>query len=81
LLLITKKNYFNVQKNIFYIKIIFSDWVTGTPVNFGGMTVAFSFGISENTLFSNAIDSVAFGRWTLYSSKRYYAAYCTVVIK
>jgi hypothetical protein len=30
--------YFNVQKKIFYIKIIFSDWVTGTPVNFGGMT-------------------------------------------
>jgi hypothetical protein len=30
--------YFNVYKKIFYIKIILSDWVTGTPVNFGGMT-------------------------------------------
>jgi hypothetical protein len=30
--------FFNVQKNIFYIKIIFSDWVTGIPVNFCGMT-------------------------------------------
>jgi hypothetical protein len=30
--------YFNVQKYLFYYKIIFSDWVTGTPVNFGGMT-------------------------------------------
>jgi hypothetical protein len=30
--------YFNVQKNIFYIKIIFSDWVIGIPVNFGGLT-------------------------------------------
>jgi hypothetical protein len=26
------------KKIIFYIKIIFSDWVTGTPVNFNGMT-------------------------------------------
>jgi hypothetical protein len=26
--------------------------------------VAFYFGISENTVFSNAIDSVSFGRWT-----------------
>jgi hypothetical protein len=30
--------FFNVQKTLFYIKIILSDWVTGTPVNFGGMT-------------------------------------------
>jgi hypothetical protein len=30
--------YFNVQKKIFYIKIIFSDWVTDTSVNFSGMT-------------------------------------------
>jgi hypothetical protein len=29
-------------------------------------TVSFSFGISENTVFSNAIDSVSFGRWTGY---------------
>jgi hypothetical protein len=29
-------------------------------------TVAFSFGISENTVFSNAIDSVSFGRTTPY---------------
>jgi hypothetical protein len=27
-------------------------------------TVVFSFGISENTVFSNGIDSVSFGRWT-----------------
>jgi hypothetical protein len=26
------------------------------------VTVAFSFGISENTVFSNAIDSLSFGR-------------------
>jgi hypothetical protein len=30
--------YFNVQFFLVYIKIIFSDWVTGTPVNFDGMT-------------------------------------------
>jgi hypothetical protein len=30
--------FFNVQIFLFYIKIIFSDWVTGTPVNFSGMT-------------------------------------------
>jgi hypothetical protein len=29
--------YFNVQNFLFYIKIIFSDWVTGTTVNFSGM--------------------------------------------
>jgi hypothetical protein len=30
-------------------------------------TVAFSFGITENTVFSNAIDSVSFGRhWKYY---------------
>jgi hypothetical protein len=28
--------------------------------------VAFCFGINENTVFSNAIDSVSFGRWTGY---------------
>jgi hypothetical protein len=26
------------QKKHFYIKIIFSGWLTGTPVNFGGIT-------------------------------------------
>jgi hypothetical protein len=30
--------FFNVENKLFYIKIIFSDWVTGTPVNFCGMT-------------------------------------------
>jgi hypothetical protein len=30
--------YFNVQKNLFYIKIIFSGCVICTPVNSGGMT-------------------------------------------
>jgi hypothetical protein len=29
---------FNVHKKYFYIKIIFSGCVIGTPVNFGGMT-------------------------------------------
>jgi hypothetical protein len=32
--------------------------------------VAFSFGICENTVFSNDIDSVSFGRWTGYKSSQ-----------
>jgi hypothetical protein len=27
-----------IKKQLLYIKIIFSDWVIGTPVHFGGMT-------------------------------------------
>jgi hypothetical protein len=30
--------FLNVQKDVFYIKTIFSDSVIGTPLNFGGMT-------------------------------------------
>jgi hypothetical protein len=42
-----------------------SSWVMNNTI------LAFCFGISESTVFSNAIDSVSFGRWTGYECFRF----------